>query len=282
MLKSNTSWAPFFALGSMISFQLAAALSVPLLIAVGPSASTWLRLVGAAAVLWVVARPTLADYNSRAFVSASLLGIATCGMAMLYAEAIARIPLGMATAIEFLGPLAVAAITSRSMLQLVWVASAATGVALLALTSSGWSSDPLGIGFAMAAAACWAAYIILTKRVGQVFRRLDGLTISLTAAMLVATPIGFGQLRATSADWAIAASVALGFLIPVLPYGLEMLALRRLSARAFGILTSADPAISSLMGWIILEQTLTGQKMLGIACVVLASIGAVTASRASL
>ena len=140
------------------------------------------------------------------------LGAATCGMAVLYAEAIARIPLGLATAIEFCGPLAVAVATSRRVVDLSWAVLAGAGVALLTLKGWNWSGDPAGIGYAAAAAACWALYIVLTKQVGQAFQGLQGLTVSLTAAALIATPIGFGQMRATTTLWSLAASVALGLL----------------------------------------------------------------------
>jgi inner membrane transporter RhtA len=257
----------------MLSFQVGTALSVPLLLAVGPSSTTWLRLVGAAAILWAVTKPSLVAYSGRMLAAAGLLGAATCGMAIFYAEAIARIPLGMATAIEFAGPLAVAVVASRGLLDIAWAGLAGMGVALLTLSAAGWSADTFGIACAFAAAACWAAYIVLTKQVGQAFKGLQGLTVSLTVAALVATPFGIGQLRSNAHAWEIAASLALGILIPVLPYGLEMLALRRMSTRAFGILMSADPAISSLVGLLILHQTLGAQKAAGIACVVFASLG---------
>ena len=271
--------AALFAIGSMLCFQTGSALSVPLLLAVGPSSTTWLRLLGAATTLWVVARPGLGAYGVRALGTASLLGAATCGMAVFYAEAIARIPLGMATAIEFIGPLGVAVATSRGLLDVGWAALAGGGVALLTLTGSGRPGAPLGIAFAFAGAVCWAMYIVLMKRVGQVFQGLHGLTVSLTAAALIATPLGVAQMRGAAAPWDIAASLALGVAVPVIPYGLEMLALRRTNTRVFGTLMSADPAISSLAGWLILDQSLTGQKLLGVACVVLASIGTTTANR---
>jgi inner membrane transporter RhtA len=113
------------------------------------------------------------------------------------------------------------------------------GVVLLTLTRSGWSADPVGIGFALAAAAAWAGYILLTKRVGQAFAGLGGLTVSLTVAAMVATPVGLITLKDGASGWAMAASAVLGVLVPVVPYGLEMLALRRMTSRAFGVLMRA-------------------------------------------
>lgn len=273
--------APAFAVGSMLSFQLGTALSVPLLLAVGPTSTTWLRLAGAAVILWVFTRPSLARHAFSTLALAALLGIATCGMAVLYAEAIARIPLGMATAIEFVGPLTVAVTASRSWLDVVWVLLAALGVALLTLTGTGWSVDTVGIAYAFGAAACWATYVLLTKLVGTALPGLQGLTLSLTVAALAATPFGIAQLRDGAQTWQIGASLALGAVVPLLPYGLEMVALRRLTTRAFGILMSADPAISSIMGWLILQQALGIQKVVGIACVVVASIGGTFGRRPS-
>ncbi len=270
---------PALGIGSMLSFQIGTALSVPLLLAVGPSSTTWLRLVGAATILWMASKPTPAAYSRRTLGAAGLLGVATYGMAVLYAEAIARVPLGMATAIQFTGPLTVAIAASRGLLDIVWAALAGLGVALLMLTTAGWSADTFGIAYAFAAAACWAAYIVLTKRVGQSFQGLQGLTVSLTVAALAATPSGIAQIRVGIHAWEIATALALGVLIPVLPYGLEMVALRRMSARAFGILMSADPAIASLVGLLILHQTLSVQKVMGIACVVFASLGATLGAR---
>ena len=266
--------APAFAVGSMLSFQLGTALSVPLLLAVGPTSTTWLRLAGAATVLWVFTKPSLARHTFNALGLTALLGVATCGMAVLYAEAIARIPLGMATAIEFIGPLTVAVSASRSRLDVAWVLLAAVGVALLTLTGIGWSADTVGIAYAFGAAACWATYVLLTKRVGTALPGLQGLTLSLTVAALAAAPFGIAHLHDGAQGWQIGASLALGAVVPLLPYGLEMVALRRMTTRAFGILMSADPAISSLMGLLVLQQAIGVQKIVGIACVVVASIGA--------
>jgi len=248
---------------------------------VGPSSTTWLRLVGASAVLWAFTRPNLAAHAGHTLAAAGLLGVAICGMAVFYAEAIARIPLGMATAIQFVGPLAVAVAASRGLLDIAWATLAGVGVALLTLTAAGWSANTFGIACAFASAACWAAYIVLTKRVGQAFQGLQGLTVSLTVAALAATPLGISQLRDGAHAWEMAASLALGIIIPVLPYGLDLLAMRRMSTRAFGVLVSADPAISSLVGLLILHQSLAGQKAVGIACVMAASLGATLGQRSS-
>jgi inner membrane transporter RhtA len=257
----------------MLSFQVVSAVSVPLLLSVGPTATTWLRLIGAAALLWLLAPPDLSGAGTRGVMAAGLLGGATCGMAVLYAEAITRIPLGMVTAIEFTGPLAVAVATSRRAADAGWAMLAGSGVMLLTLSGLGWSGDPVGFALAATAAACWAVYILLTKRVGEFFPGLSGLTVSLTVAALVAAPFGVLQRHDGTRPAEIAAAVALGVAIPLVPYGLELLALRRMSTRAFGILMSVDPAIAGLAGWLVLDQALGVRKMIGIACVIAASIG---------
>ena len=251
---------------------------MPLIQTLGPSSTAWLRLLGAACALWAVARPALSARSRPALAAAIGLGFASAAMSTLFLWAIARIPLGLATAIEFLGPLAVAIAASRRSLDVVWAALAGAGVVLLTLKGWTWSGDPLGIGLAACAAVCFGAYIVLTKRVGQVFEGLQGLTVSFTAAALAATPLGIGSMRALAPPWAMVAAMVLGLLSPVLTFCLEMLALRRMSAQRFGILTSADPAVSALIGWLVLDQTLDGRKLLGIACVVAASLGAAAAS----
>ena len=251
---------------------------MPLIRLLGPSSIAWLRLLGAACAMWAVARPALSARSRPALGDAIGLGVVSAGTSTLFLWAIARIPLGLATAIEFIGPLAVAIAASRRPLDAVWVALAGAGVVLLTLKGWTWSGDPLGIGLAACAAVCFAAYIVLTKRVGQAFEGLQGLTVSLTAAALAATPLGIGSMRSTAPLWAVAAAMVLGLLSPLLPFCLELLVLRRMNARRFGILTSADPAVSALIGWLVLGQTLDGRKLLGIACVVVAGLGAAAAS----
>ena len=201
-------------------------------------------------------------------------------MAVLYAEAIARVPLGMTTAIQFTGPLAVAIASSRGLHDIVWAALAGLGVSMLMLTATGWSADALRHllclrrgrvlgGIHRADQAGWAKL----PRAARADGVADG------GGLKPRRPFGMTQIRVGVHTWEIAAAFGLGILIPVVPYGLEMLALRRMSARAFGILMSADPAIASLAGFLILHQTMGLQKVIGIACVVFASLGATLGRR---
>lgn len=271
--------APLWVIGAMMSVQLGAALSVPLFSAIGPSGTTWLRLMWATAFLALVARPRLAGRPARSLAGVVLLGFATAGMTLSYFEAVARIPLGMATTIELLGPLGVAVLGARRLSHLLWAALAGLGVLLLAGNSLGEPADRAGVAFAAAAAACWAGYILLTKRVGAAFPRLEGLAASLLVAACVAAPAGLAQAAHAVAPAHIAAAAGLAVLAPLLPYALEMASLRRMTTRSFGVLMSAEPAVSALVGLLVLQQRLGPAQLAGIACVMAASIGATRGDR---
>lgn len=272
--------APLWAVAAMLSIQLGAGLSAPLLSAIGPSGTTWLRLTWAAVLLVLIARPRLRGQPRKDVLAAVALGVTTAGLTLFYFEAIARIPMGIATTIEFLGPLGVAIALSRRRLDALWAMLAAAGVLLL-VSEEGFalSGEVLGYAFAAAAGACWAGYILLTKRVGAAFERMDGLAISLITAAVVSAPLGLMQAAPRLELWHVLAVAGLAVLVPLLPYVLELMALRRLHASTFGVLMSLEPAVSALVGLVILHQHLTPPQWLGIACAVVASIGASTATR---
>ncbi len=165
-LRLDVRWlpAPVWVIGAMLSAQLGAALSVPLFSAIGPSGTAWLRVVWAAAFLLLVARPRLSGLAAHSLAWVLLLGLATAAMMLCYFEAVARIPLGMATTIEFLGPLGVSVIGARRLEHFLWAALAGMGVLLLAGNSVAAPADRIGIAFAAASAVGWASYILLTKR----------------------------------------------------------------------------------------------------------------------
>lgn len=262
------------AVTAMLCFQTGTALSVPLLTSVGPTTATWIRLLGAATMALILARPSFARRPLAAYVPAVGLGLAMCGMSVFFAEAVTRMNLGTATAIEFLGPLGLAIATSRCWPDAGWGLLAASGVMLLTETLSGHGGEGGGgLAYALSAACCWAAYIIMAQRVAQVFSGMEGLAISLVVAVIVATPFGMAELKADTSWMAVAMLCGLGILIPGLPYSLEMMALRRMNARAFGVLMSLDPALATLVGMVLLHQLPGWIAALGIACVVIASIG---------
>ncbi|WP_342235830.1 EamA family transporter [Inquilinus sp. OTU3971] len=267
--------ASLMAVGSMTSVQLGAALSTPTLESFGPMGTTWLRLAWAALLLALITRPRILSYSWPHWRGAILLGAAMAGMTLCYFQAVIRIPLGLATAIDFLGPLGVAAFGMRRAWHAVWPVLALVGVVLLVHDGSDWTVDPVGALFALGAACGWATYILLMKRVGQAFTGLQGLTMSLAVAAVVATPWGLAENGGQIPLPVLGITIGLAILVPLLPYALEMMALRRMSTRAFGILMSAEPALGTLVGFAVLGQALSPAQLAGIALVVVASLGAV-------
>ena len=267
--------APALAVGSMLSVQLGTALSKPLFPTLGAAGTAWLRLACAAVFLLAVARPRLRGRHWRDVGAAAALGVASAGLTVCYFEAVARIPLGVASTVEFLGPLTVAIAASRRRLDVVWSLCAAAGVLSMssaAFTGGSAADWPAGLAFALAAAAGWAAYIVLTKHVGARWPGFEGLAVSISVAAVVATPIGVTQAAPRLTPGLLAVTAGLALLVPVVPYVLELLALRRMRVRAFSILMSAEPAIGALIGLALLSQVLSVAQWLGIALVILANV----------
>ncbi|AXL53244.1 permease [Paraburkholderia caffeinilytica] len=264
---------------SMSSVQFGAALSAPTMAEYGSLSTTWLRLCWAAAVLALLVRPRLFAYSRSHWLAAGALGAAMAGMTLCFFAALQRIPLGLAVAIDFLGPLAVATFAVRRGRALLWPALAIAGVLLLSRDRAGWIGEPLGVLLALGAALGWGSYIVLMKKIGTVFAGLEGLSVSLIAAALVATPFGFAQSGMHIAAGQIAATAGLALLVPLLPYALEMVALRHMPAASFGILMSVEPAIGALAGFVVLHQPMSVPQIAGTLLVVAASVGAVVATR---
>ncbi|WP_323120717.1 EamA family transporter [Burkholderia alba] len=270
------AWAaPLLAIGSMCSIQLGAALSQPVMEAYGIFSTTWLRLCFAALVLAAIVRPPLRTYTRAQWMSAIALGGAMAMMTLCFFAALRHVPLGLAVAIDFMGPLAVAAFGVRKPSMLVWPVLAAAGVVLLARQDGMWVASPDLLMLPAGAALGWAAYIVLMKRVGKQFKGLQGLSMSLIAAALVATPFGIMQSggHIPRGQWVSVAYLAV--LVPLLPYVLELTALRRMKASAFGMLMSAEPAIAAGIGFAVLGQALSGMQIVGVMLVVGASVAAV-------
>jgi len=259
-----------------LSPQAGAAFAVTLFDELGPAGAAFLRLAFAAIVLWAIWRPRLAGDLRLAAAFGLALGL----MNWSTYEAIARIPLGIAVTISFAGPLLAAVIGSRRPLDGLWVALAAAGIILLVAPSSGGSVDPVGIGFAMAAAACWMAYIYLSKRTGAAFAGGAGLAIAMAIGALVVLPVGVTRAGdALGAPDLLAAVLVVALASSVLPYSLELVALRRLPAAVFGVLMSLDPAVAALAGFVVLGQDLGVHEVLAIGMVVVASTGAAALSQ---
>lgn len=264
----------------MLSVQFGNALSGTLFDRIGPLGAAAVRLTIGAGVLLLAVRPRLRGWDARTWLGAFWLGLGLAGMNSFIYLAIDRIPIGIAVTIELLGPLAVAAAGVRRLTDGLWVLLAVSGVALLA-SGSGGAMDPLGLGFAAAAACFWALYILSSARLGDRVRGVDGVAVAMAIAALCTAPFGWPQaapalLGDPTLLW-VCAGIAL--LTSAVPYALEFAALRRMRPRVFGVLSSLGPAVAALAGFLVLQQSLGVTQLLAIALVVGASIGVVRARR---
>ena len=269
-MKSRTGAS--LAVVSMVFVQLGLAASVGLIGRVGAEGAAWLRLAWAGVVLLLLVRPRFRGFSRAALGTCVALGVVTAGVTLLFMAAVARLPLGTASALEFLGPLGVAAVRGRGAVKL-WPALAAAGVLLLTEPWHG-GADPAGVAFALAAAVCWAAYILLTQRVGDQASGLQGLAVSMPVAALVATAIAGPSVIGRLTPELLLIGLGLAMLLPVIPFSLELMALRRLTAAAFGTLMALEPAIALLIGLVALRQIPTWAAATGILFVVAAGVGA--------
>lgn len=260
------------AVSAMVFVQLGLAASVGLFDSLGPEGAAWLRLAWAGVLVLVLVRPRRAWFSRSSLLACILLGVVTAAMTFLFMAAVSRLPLGTASAIEFLGPLTVAAARGRGAARM-WVVPAAVGVLLLTEPWHG-EVDLAGVGFALGAAACWAAYILLTQRVGDEVSGIKGLAVSMPVAGVTATLVAGPATIPTLTGQLVLIGLGLALLVPVVPFALEMLALRRLSTAAFGTLMSLEPAIALLVGLVVLHQVPGALPVLGLVCVVVAGIGA--------
>ena len=262
----------------MLSVQLGSALSVGLISVAGPAGTAWLRLTMGALIFLAIVRPPLRALRRRDVPALLGLGVATGLMTISFLAALERIPLGTAVAIEFLGPLTVAAIRSHSGRALLWPALALAGVVLLTEPWQG-TVDVGGIGFAALAAVGWAVYILLTQRVGDRFTGISALSFTIPIAAVTAAIVGIPQAAGSLDLGTIAAAAGLALLLPVLPFALEMLALRHMTHTAFGTLMALEPAIGVLLGLLVLRQVPGIPQVAGIMLVVLAGAAAQRAGR---
>jgi inner membrane transporter RhtA len=225
-------------------------------------------------ILWAIWRPRLAgDLRLPA-----AFGVALGLMNWSIYEAMDRIPLGVAVTIEFAGPLLVAVIGSRRPLDALWIVLAAAGILLLA-DPGGGSVDALGVAFALSAAACWMAYIYLSKRTGAAFPGGSGLALAMAVGALIVLPAGVIQANgALGEPGLLGSALVVAVASSVLPYSLELEALRRLPEAVFGVLMSLEPAVAALAGFVVLDQDLGARELLAIAMVVVASAGAASLS----
>ena len=267
-------------LGGIGSVQFGSAFADTLFDDAGPAGVVLLRLLLSAAILLAIARPSVRKRDRADLTAAVAFGLVLAGMNWSFYEALNRLPLGVAVTIEFTGPLMVAVAGSRRFLDAVWVVLAGGGVALLALRGGQHGVHAAGVVLALVAAACWAGYILLSQRVGAAFAQLDGLAIALGIGTLLVLPAGVIQGGdALLRPAVLAGGLGVALLSSLIPYSLEITALRRLTSYRFGLLMSLEPAVAALAGVLVLGQRLTPVLAVALVMVVAASLGTTLTAR---
>ncbi|WP_237047983.1 EamA family transporter [Lentzea guizhouensis] len=268
---------PALVLLGIVSVQVGAAFAKQLFSLVGATGTVALRLVLAAVVLMLIWRPSLRMDRRTLLVIASY-GAVLAAMNLTFYQALERIPLGAAVTIEFLGPLAVAVVGSRRWLDGVWVLLAAGGVLLLTRAQGGLELG--GVLFALAAAVCWAGYILLAAKLGSQTSDGKGLALAMVVGAVIALPFGVTSAGTALLDpFVLVAGLAVALMSSVVPYSLELEALRRIPPRVFGILMSLEPAVAAVAGLLLLGEQLKPAQWVAVCCVVIASVGATRSAR---
>jgi inner membrane transporter RhtA len=258
---------------AIVSVQVGAAFAKGLFQAIGSSGTVFLRVGFGAIIFCLVARPRIRGYARKDYLLILLFGLSVALMNGAFYAAIARIPLGIAVTLEFVGPLTVSVIASRQRRDFVWIALAAAGVVLLAPIGHS-TLDPLGVVLALLAGASWGAYILLNVRIGRAFVGHTGLALSMVVAALALLPFGIwsgGTMLLNPRILLLGVGVAI--LSTVIPFTLELEALRRLPARVFGVLMSLEPAMATLVGFVILHELVSIRALIALTLIVVASGG---------
>jgi inner membrane transporter RhtA len=262
----------------IVSLQFGAAIAKDLFILIPPTAMVWLRLITSAIVFLIMARPRLTGHSGPDWLIVLGFGVSLMTMNWAIYQSFARIPLGIAVTIEFLGPLTVAVIGSRRLTDLIWVLLAGGGVALLGVSRT--TLNLAGVAFALLAAIGWACYILLSAQTGRRWPGLTGLAIASVVGAIALAPPAVVEAGSRLLDpTVLILGVAVGMLSSVIPYSFELTALRRIPPRVFSILMSLEPAAAALAAMIVLGEFLTPIQWLAMACVVIASIGATRTSQ---
>lgn len=262
--------------GSCLSLPFGAAVAAQLFPVLGPWGVTSLRVAIAALLLVLIVRPRPGRWTRRQWLAATLFGVSLAAMNGFFYAAIDRIPLGPAVAIEFLGPLVLAAVLTRRLADAAWVGVALVGMALLGIDGLIGADplDPLGVVFILIAAGFWIMYIRMSARVGALIPGNSGLAMGLVVAAVLLLPVGVPTVSIVAADMQLLLLAAItAVLSSVIPYSFELAALRRLPQRVFGVLLSLEPAFATLAGWLILGQDATVLRMLAVVLVIAASVG---------
>ena len=270
---------PALLLISIVSIQLGAAVAVNLFPTLGPVGTTFLRLAFAAILLVAVARRTI-GWRARQHAGSLLLyGLILGVMNLCFYAAIARIPLGIAVAIEFVGPLGLAVITSRRGRDFGWIALAVAGIVLLT-PEIGTALDPLGVALAGVAGLCWAGFIVMSRRLGRALPGNSGLAIAMVVATLVVLPVELATGGLGNLDFGLlAAGLAVAILSTAVPLSLEFEALKRMTTRTYGILVTLEPVVATAVGAVLLAQAMGERSLVAIACVTAAALGVTISDR---
>jgi len=245
---------------------LGAAVAVWLFAEIDPAGVAWLRTLGAALVLLAWRRPGRSAWRGRAFWLAGLYGVVTAGMNVVFYEAIARLPLGTAVALEFVGPVLVAAFGSRTRRDVAALALVVCGVFLIADVR--WAGSTLGVLFALAAAVLWAGYILLGKRLADDGLGVDGMAVGFAVATVVLAPLAFGTGPVWTSPRLLLLGVGVGVAATVVPYALDQIVLRRLGQASFALLLALLPVTATVVGLVVLRQVPTPVEAFGILAVV--------------
>ncbi|HEX5469059.1 MAG TPA: EamA family transporter [Gaiellaceae bacterium] len=272
--------APALVLAGIVSVQLGAAVAKSLFDDLTPTGVVALRLLFGSLVLGLLFRPRIRNRPAAELRLAVVFGLVLVSMNLCFFQALDRIPLGIAVTLEFVGPLAVALAGSRRRADVVWVALAASGIALLA-PGIGGGLDGVGVAFALAAGGLWGAYILLGVRVGKAFAGPTGLVVAMAVGACIAVPLGAASAGASLlVPGLLAAGFGVALLSSAIPWSLELEALRRLPTHVFGVLMSLEPAVGALVGFVVLGEHLGLRPVVAIGLVVVASAGAARGARA--
>jgi inner membrane transporter RhtA len=262
-----------YVVASIVSAQVGSSVAKYLFASLGPAATVSLRTAFAALVLLLVWRPRLRGRSRADLLAALALGVTLAGLSLSFYSALERIPLGVAMTLEFAGPLGIALAGSRRRLDFLWGVLAVAGI--LVLSPIGGTVDPLGAALALLGGAFWASYILLSARIGRTIPGGGGLAMAMAVAAIVTLPFGIAAGERVAADpWVLLVALGVALLSSVIPFSLELEALRRIPVRVFGVLMSLEPAIAALVGFVLLGESLGPREVAAIGLVVTASIGA--------
>lgn len=264
---------PWLVLVSVLSVQLGSGFARRLFDAIGPAGVVLMRQGGAAVVLLAVARPWRRRRTRREWRTIAAFGAVLGVMNLTFYEAVERLPLGVAVTVELLGPLGLALVLTRRRRELAWVLVAVAGVVLL--SEGGTDLDPVGLGFALAAAVCWATYIVLSRATGRQSTGIDGLALAMTFAAVLVAPLGLRAGAALVEPRSLGLGAVVALLSGLVPFSLELVALRTVPARVFGVLMSLSPAAATLTGFALLDERLSAVQLVAMAMVIAASIATV-------